>query len=94
MTYIKRAHQLPLAEVRKDILYDIGIHVDYYPPYSGASSHCAWVCVDKNCDKCGDSFNSFPAFLEHLRVHHGIQFCISPLAVSMRQKYHNIDTRK
>ena len=91
--YIKRSVPLLLADVRKDILQnDIGISVDYYPAYSGVSNHCAWVCTDIDCEQCGNSFKSFPAFLKHLRIHHHIYFSIVKLEVTMRQKYHRIVT--
>lgn len=88
--YIKRSTLLPLFQVRRDMLRDMDVAVDYYPPHS-ENRHCVWVCTDKDCPRCGDSFNSYPAFKRHLKTGHNLQFSDVRIELLMRQKYHWIE---
>jgi hypothetical protein len=67
-------HKKTLAEFRKDILDNMGVSYDYYPPYDGVDNHCRWQCTDVNCD--APVFKSFPAFARHLAKAHKIEFTI------------------
>ena len=88
--YIKRSYILPLCQVRREMLMDMDVSVDYYPP-EPHNRHCAWVCTDIDCDQCGDSFNSYPAFKRHLKKAHNLDFSDVRIEILMRQKYHWIE---
>ena len=90
MTYTKRTNTIPIGEVRRDMLNDMGVSVDYYPASDSPNQHCAWVCTDMNCKQCGKSFQSYPAFKGHLRIHHGLEYSERETELWMRQKYHDI----
>lgn len=88
--YIKRSKMIPLGEVRCDMLRDMGVSVDYCPPQPN-NPRCVWVCTDRHCKRCGDSFKTYPAFKKHLKQSHNLDFSDVRIEILMRQQYHHIE---
>lgn len=85
---MKRTIKLSLAKVRHEMLHQMGISCDYYQSTETNDNHCRWICTDSDCEGCGSAFNTYPKFINHLRIHHNFTFSEIKRELIMRQNYH------